>query len=82
MTDTPRDVDRESQRQAALDYHRYPKPGKLEVRATKPLANGGDLSRAYSPGVAEACYSNFNNATCTIRCRRNSRFSLVYATLI
>jgi malate dehydrogenase (oxaloacetate-decarboxylating)(NADP+) len=44
-----------SLRQAALDYHRYPKPGKLEIRATKPLANGRDLSRAYSPGVAEAC---------------------------
>ena len=41
--------------QAALDYHRLPKPGKLEVRATKPLANGRDLARAYSPGVAEAC---------------------------
>ena len=40
--------------QSALDYHRYPKPGKLEVRATKPLANGRDLSRAYTPGVAEA----------------------------
>ncbi|EKE44763.1 NAD dependent malic enzyme [Oceaniovalibus guishaninsula JLT2003] len=42
-------------RQAALDYHRLPKPGKLEIRATKPMANGRDLSRAYSPGVAEAC---------------------------
>jgi malate dehydrogenase (oxaloacetate-decarboxylating)(NADP+) len=42
-------------RQAALDYHEFPKPGKLEVRATKPLANGRDLSLAYSPGVAEAC---------------------------
>ena len=41
--------------QAALNYHRYPRPGKLEVRATKPLANGRDLARAYSPGVAEAC---------------------------
>ena len=45
----------ENTRQAALDYHEFPKPGKLEIRATKPLANGGDLSRAYSPGVAEAC---------------------------
>ncbi|MBD3765553.1 MAG: NADP-dependent malic enzyme [Rhodobacterales bacterium] len=45
----------DSARQAALDYHAYPKPGKLEIRATKPLANGRDLSRAYSPGVAEAC---------------------------
>ncbi|PZX15258.1 malate dehydrogenase (oxaloacetate-decarboxylating)(NADP+) [Palleronia aestuarii] len=42
-------------RAAALDYHRYPKPGKLEIRATKPMANGRDLARAYSPGVAEAC---------------------------
>lgn len=45
----------ENLRQAALDYHEFPKPGKLEIRATKPLANGRDLSRAYSPGVAEAC---------------------------
>ncbi|MEO9782038.1 MAG: NADP-dependent malic enzyme [Sedimentitalea sp.] len=42
-------------RQAALFYHEHPKPGKLEIRATKPMANGRDLSRAYSPGVAEAC---------------------------
>ncbi|MEO9465218.1 NADP-dependent malic enzyme [Sulfitobacter pontiacus] len=49
MTDAP------NLRQAALDYHAFPKPGKLEVRATKPLANGRDLARAYSPGVAEAC---------------------------
>lgn len=45
----------ETLRQAALHYHEYPKPGKLEIRATKPLANGRDLARAYSPGVAEAC---------------------------
>ena len=42
-------------RHPALDYHEFPKPGKLEIRATKPLANGRDLARAYSPGVAEAC---------------------------
>lgn len=42
-------------RQAALLYHEFPKPGKLEIRATKPMANGRDLARAYSPGVAEAC---------------------------
>ncbi len=46
---------KEGLRQAALDYHQFPKPGKLEIRATKPLANGRDLARAYSPGVAEAC---------------------------
>ncbi len=44
-----------SQRERALYYHENPKPGKLEIRATKPLANGRDLSLAYSPGVAEAC---------------------------
>jgi malate dehydrogenase (oxaloacetate-decarboxylating)(NADP+) len=51
MTDDAKD----SLREAALHYHKYPKPGKLEIRATKPLATGRDLARAYSPGVAEAC---------------------------
>ena len=49
------DDTRDRAKQAALDYHQFPKPGKLEIRATKPLANGRDLARAYSPGVAEAC---------------------------
>ena len=53
MADQP--TDNETLRQAALFYHEYPKPGKLEIRATKPMANGRDLARAYSPGVAEAC---------------------------
>ncbi len=44
-----------SDKQAALDYHEFPKPGKLEIRATKPMATGRDLSLAYSPGVADAC---------------------------
>ena len=52
MDSDPRET---SLKKASLDYHEYPKPGKLEIRATKPLANGRDLSRAYSPGVAEAC---------------------------
>ncbi|MEL6735790.1 MAG: NADP-dependent malic enzyme, partial [Pseudomonadota bacterium] len=38
----------------ALRYHALPRPGKLEVRPTKPLANPRDLTLAYSPGVAEA----------------------------
>ncbi|MEO0677077.1 MAG: phosphate acyltransferase, partial [Pseudomonadota bacterium] len=45
----------------ALTYHRLPKPGKLEIRATKPLANGRDLARAYSPGVAEASSAIFED---------------------
>ncbi|WP_108482595.1 NADP-dependent malic enzyme [Oceaniglobus ichthyenteri] len=57
------DAKKENLRQAALDYHRLPKPGKLEIRATKPLANGRDLARAYSPGVAEACLEIKANPT-------------------
>ena len=45
----------ENLRDAALAYHRLPKPGKLEVTATTPLANQRDLALAYSPGVAAAC---------------------------
>ncbi len=39
----------------ALNYHEFPRPGKLEVFPIKPCANQLDLSLAYSPGVAEAC---------------------------
>jgi len=48
-------IKNETARKAALDFHQFPKPGKLEIRATKPLANQSDLAKAYSPGVAEAC---------------------------
>ncbi|MDO6462060.1 NADP-dependent malic enzyme [Granulosicoccaceae sp. 1_MG-2023] len=41
--------------EAALDYHRYPKPGKLEIHATTNMVNQRDLALAYSPGVAAAC---------------------------
>ena len=46
---------REAARLAALKFHEFPQPGKLEIRPTKPLATPRDLARAYSPGVAEAC---------------------------
>jgi len=36
----------------ALNFHRYPTPGKIGVVATKPMATQRDLSLAYSPGVA------------------------------
>ncbi len=42
-------------RKAALDYHRLPHPGKLEVVPTKRMATQRDLALAYSPGVAAAC---------------------------
>ncbi|MGH6946621.1 MAG: NADP-dependent malic enzyme [Kiloniellales bacterium] len=41
--------------EAALAYHRAPRPGKLEITATKPLTSQRDLALAYSPGVAAAC---------------------------
>ena len=40
---------------AAIAYHQFPRPGKLEIQAIKPLANQRDLALAYSPGVAAAC---------------------------
>jgi malate dehydrogenase (oxaloacetate-decarboxylating)(NADP+) len=42
-------------RQAALDYHRYPRPGKIAIEPTKRMATQRDLALAYSPGVAAAC---------------------------
>ncbi|MBS7545958.1 NADP-dependent malic enzyme [Ancylobacter oerskovii] len=42
-------------RSGALVYHRLPRPGKLEIQATKPLANQRDLALAYTPGVAAVC---------------------------
>ena len=45
----------ESLKQAALDYHRLPRPGKISINATKSLVNQRDLALAYSPGVAAAC---------------------------
>ena len=42
-------------RKAALDYHRYPRPGKIKVSPTTSLLTQRDLSLAYSPGVAYAC---------------------------
>jgi malate dehydrogenase (oxaloacetate-decarboxylating)(NADP+) len=42
-------------RQAALDYHRFPRPGKLAIEPTKRMATQRDLALAYSPGVAAAC---------------------------
>ncbi|WDR07589.1 NADP-dependent malic enzyme [Devosia rhodophyticola] len=46
---------RKALREAALHFHEFPKPGKLEIQATKPLGNQRDLALAYSPGVAAPC---------------------------
>ena len=42
-------------RQAALEYHEFPTPGKIAISATKQLINQHDLALAYSPGVAAPC---------------------------
>ncbi|MDS4014677.1 MAG: NADP-dependent malic enzyme [Candidatus Accumulibacter sp.] len=44
-------------REAALEYHRHPTPGKISVQPTKGLSNQIDLALAYSPGVAYACHA-------------------------
>ncbi len=43
---------REDIKQAALDYHKHPTPGKIKITATKALTTQQDLALAYSPGVA------------------------------
>ncbi|MGB8818569.1 MAG: malic enzyme-like NAD(P)-binding protein, partial [Rhizobiaceae bacterium] len=57
----------EAFRQEALYYHEFPKPGKLEIRATKPMTTARDLARAYSPGVAEACLEIAKNPADAVR---------------
>jgi len=54
VTDEPIDAGA-AMREAALHFHEYPRPGKLEINPTKPLANQRDLALAYSPGVAAPC---------------------------
>ncbi|MBQ0714764.1 MAG: NADP-dependent malic enzyme [Paraperlucidibaca sp.] len=45
----------EALRKAALDYHEFPQPGKINVTPSKQLVNQRDLALAYSPGVAAPC---------------------------
>ena len=49
------DLAEEQLRTDALEYHEFPRPGKISIAPTKALANQRDLSLAYSPGVAYAC---------------------------
>ena len=44
----------DSLREAALAYHRTPKPGKLEITATKPLVNQRDLTKGLSAGRVQS----------------------------
>ena len=49
------DEQRQALREAALHFHEFPKPGKLEIQSLKALGNQRDLALAYSPGVAAPC---------------------------
>ena len=48
-------------KEAALEYHENGRPGKIEVKPTKPFHTQTDLSLAYSPGVAFPCLEIQNN---------------------
>ena len=48
-------------KEAALEYHSHERPGKIEVKPTKPYRTQTDLSLAYSPGVAFPCLEIQNN---------------------
>ncbi|MCD7061137.1 NADP-dependent malic enzyme [Pelagibacterium xiamenense] len=74
MTDEPRDAQK-ALRDAALHFHNYPKPGKVEITPTKPLANQRDLALAYSPGVAAPCEEIAENPEAAAR--YTSRANLV-----
>ncbi|MDA8455014.1 NADP-dependent malic enzyme [Acidovorax sp. GBBC 3334] len=52
---TPAPDKRALLRKAALEYHEFPKPGKIAIAATKQMVNQHDLALAYSPGVAAPC---------------------------
>ena len=53
----------EQLRISALEYHRYPTPGKISIAPTKGLVNQRDLALAYSPGVAYACLAIADDPT-------------------
>ena len=55
MSSNQSDSQSDDFRLSALAYHRSPKPGKIEIQATKPLGTQHDLALAYTPGVAIAC---------------------------
>ena len=55
MPDPTQDEKRAELRRAALEYHEFPRPGKVAIAPTKQLINQRDLALAYSPGVAAPC---------------------------
>jgi malate dehydrogenase (oxaloacetate-decarboxylating)(NADP+) len=55
MSNPTQDEKRAELRRAALEYHEFPRPGKVAIAPTKQLVNQRDLALAYSPGVAAPC---------------------------
>ena len=53
--ETAKDQQIKALREAALQYHEFPTPGKIAIAPTKQLTNQRDLALAYTPGVAAAC---------------------------
>ena len=68
----------EQLRQAALDFHEFPIPGKIEVTPTKSLATQRDLALAYSPGVAEPCLEIEKDPAASYNIRRVEIWSLLF----
>ena len=54
-------------KETALEYHSNGRPGKIEVRPTKPHHTQTDLSLAYSPGVAFPCIEIQKDPDCAYR---------------
>jgi malate dehydrogenase (oxaloacetate-decarboxylating)(NADP+) len=52
-------------KEEALQYHQYPRPGKIEVIPSKPCLSQNDLSLAYTPGVAIPCLEIQKNPECS-----------------
>lgn len=68
MPTPPAKTDKRTElRQAALEYHERPTPGKIAIAATKQLINQHDLALAYSPGVAAPCEEIQKDPTAAFR---------------
>lgn len=67
-------MDKEQLKQAAFDYHEFPRPGKYEVVTIKKMDNAKDLTLAYSPGVAEPCLEIQRNPEAAYRFTNKANF--------
>ena len=68
-------------KEAALSYHETGRPGKIEVKPTKPYHTQTDLSLAYSPGVAFPCLEIQQNPDDAYKYTDKGLFSLLWHTV-